>query len=158
MTPADSINRCLQVIKEKWYDDKAERIFYRDKRNLTKAICRYGYVCSQRGWEFQAHEVTGAILNVLIRIDAKEAEYLPVFLEACIDRHVRQRSEEISEQAKALAYKKSMAKAMGVMEKSIVPDSVRIIEKSDTEIMATMYRELNKKGPKKVPSKQLALF
>ena len=158
MTPADTINRCLTVIREKWYLDKHERIFYRDKRMLTKAICRYGYVCSQRGWEFDCPYITKAIVTVLVRIDQEDIEYVPVFLESVIDQHVRQKSEELNAQAKRDKYNNDLAKAQSRIRSSVLPGEVVIIEKSDTEIMAALYRQLNSRKPKAASVKQMALF
>jgi len=35
---------------------------------------------------------------------------------------------------------------------------VVVVEKSDTEVLAAMYKELSKRKPKKVPVKQMSLF
>ena len=158
MTPADTINRCLSVIREKWYLDKHERIFYRDKRMLTKSICRYGYVCTERGWNFDAPYITKAIISVLVRIDKDDVEYVPVFIESVIDQHVRQKSEELNAQAKRDRYNKDLDKAKARIQSAVVPDQVVIIEKSDTEIMAALYKQLNTRRPKAAPVKQMALF
>ncbi len=159
MTPADTINRCLSVIREKWYLDKHERIFYRDKRMLTKAICRYGYACAERGWNFDSMFITKAIISVLVRIEQEDVEYVPVFIESVIDQHVRQRAEELNAQAKRDRYNQDLAKAKGRIQAAVLPDSVVVVEKSDTEVMAALYRQLNQRKPtKKAPVKQMALL
>lgn len=159
MTPSDAINRCLQVIYERWYADKSERLFFRDKRALTKAICRYAYVCNDRGWEFEAMELCKQILHVLVRLDGSKAEYLPVFLEACIDSHVRQRAEEIQEHARKNAQRKFREKAVDEIRKAVVPDSVVVVQKTATEVLAELYKDLSRRSkPERKSGKQMALF
>lgn len=174
MNTMECVDRVLKLIYEKWYHDKDPGVFFRDKRNLTKAILRYGYVCTSMGWSFDAHFVTKQLIKTLVKINNEDITYVPVFLEACIDTAVRQKSEELNEQDKlqklgltkqALPKGKfkdqreqSLEKVVGKMKESILPDSVVIVKQSDTEIMATMYRELSKKAPKKQPVKQMSLF
>lgn len=174
MTPLDLIDRCLQVIHEQFYHDKPVSVFYRDKRNLTKAILRYGFVCDQMGWQFDSFFITKNLIRTLIRITAKDVEYLPAFLEACIDNSVRQLADELNEEDKlhrlgiAKARKsagkfvdrrdQSLEKVVGRIKDSVLPDTVVVVEKSDTEVLAAMYKELSKRKPKKVPVKQMNLL
>jgi hypothetical protein len=158
MTPADCINRCLTIIREKFYHDKPERIFFRDRTALTKAIARYGYACSQRGWEFDSVFVTRAVMATLVRIDDTDIQYLPVYLEQAIDRSVGQRAEELNAQDKRNKRNREMTKALQRIQSSIIPDNQPVFEKSDTEILAQLYRQLNTRKPKKVAEKQLALI
>ena len=174
MTPLDCIDRCLQIIQEQFYHDKPVQTFYRDKRNLTKAILRYGFVCDQTGWQFDSFFITRNLIKTLTRITAKDVDYIPAFLEACIDNSVRQRADELNEEDKlhrlgiAKARKspgkfvdrrdQSIEKVVGRIKDSILPDTVVVVEKSDTEVLAAMYRELSKRKPKKVAAKQMSLF
>lgn len=174
MTPADAINRCLQVIRERFYHDQPERIFYRDKRALTKAILRYAYACHRMGWDFDAMTITQELLSTLIRIDASEVEYLPVFLEECIDRAVGMRAEKLGELDKLNKHQltkrrkdqgkyedrgeASIEKVIGRLRTTVLPDTVVVVEKSDTEVMALLYKELSKPKPKKAPVKQMSLL
>ena len=170
----DCVDRCLKLIYEKWYYDKPVNLFHRDKKNLTKAILRYGYVCSQMGWAFDSHFVTKQLISTLVKINKEDISYIPVFLEACIDTSVRQRSEELNEQDKLQRLgltksslpkgkfrdqrEKSLEQVVGKIKDNLLPDSVVVVRQSDTEIMASMYRELSKKAPKKAPIKQMNLF
>ena len=173
MTPLDMIERCLRVIHEAFYHDKPVQIFYRDKRALTKAILRYGFVCDQMGWEFDSFTVTRNLIKTLTCIEPREVDYIPVFLEACIDTSVRQRADELNEQDKLqrLGISKarksnhfvdrssqSLDKVVGRIKDSILPDTVVVVEKPDTRIMAEMYRQLAARKPKKIPAKQMSLF
>lgn len=140
---------------EKWYHDK-ERLFYRDKRSIMKAIARYGYVCHERGWTFDEFSLCQQLLRVLQKIDGSNATYLPVFLEAAIDSHVRQRAEEIKAQSEKERARKTLVKSYKSLERMVVPDQL-IVEKSATEVLAALYKDLSKKKPK-ANAKQLSLI
>lgn len=174
MTPLDLIDRCLKVIYDQFYHERPVQVFYRDKKALTKACLRYAFVCDQMGWQFDSFFITKQLIKTLVGIEAKDVQYLPVFLEACIDNSVRQRADELNEKDKlhrlgiAKARKshgqfadrgsQSLEKVVGRIKDSILPDTVVVVEKSDTEVLAAMYRELSKRKPKKTPVKQMSLF
>ena len=158
MTPADCIGRCLTIIREKFYHDKPERLFFRDKTALMKAIARYGYSCTQRGWEFDSVFVTRAVIATLVRIDPSEVKYLPVYLEQAIDRSVGQRAEELNAQDKRNKRNRDITKALHRVQQSVIPDDKPIFEKSDTEVLAALYKQLSVKKPKKAPEMQLSLI
>jgi hypothetical protein len=61
-------------------------------------------------------------------------------------------------QAKRDRYNQDLAKAKGRIQAAILPDTVVVVEKSDTEVMAALYRQLNQRRPKKAPVKQMALL
>jgi hypothetical protein len=103
MTVTQLIANVLDKIRRDFYRDRA-REYKRDERALMKTIARYGYECNQRGWYFEAQFIYQDLLKLLLAIRTAEADiqYLPVYLEGAIDRHLRQRAEEFSAQAKAI--------------------------------------------------------
>ena len=158
MTIHECIDRCLTIIREKFYHDKPERIFFRDRTALIKAISRYGYACTLRGWEFDAFFVTRSIIYTLTRISSEDIQYLPVYLEQAIDRSVGQRAEELNAQDKRNKRNRDITKALQRVQQSVIPDNQPVFEKSDTEILAGLYKQLSVKKPKKAPEKQLSLI
>jgi hypothetical protein len=144
MTVADLIARCLSAIRSQFYEDQAPRNFHRDERALTKAIARYGYVCNERGWQFDELHVTRAIVDLLPKIKPPDRQYLPTYLENCIDRHVRQRAEELSAKAKAtpnrLAIVLKAASAMATATEAAAVVTPRA--PSATEQLDQIYRDL----------------
>lgn len=79
-----------------------EREFQRDLPRLRMAILRYGKECSDRGWEFDLNHfekaLVGLLNNALPR--AEHIEYLPLYLENAVRRHVDQRADALNEKAK----------------------------------------------------------
>lgn len=99
----DVIDRCLGAIRVQFYEQHPARDFNRDYGYLKKAISRYGHQCEERGWELDEFTVLQNVLGLLRKLKAPDHQYLPTYLEACIDRHVGQRAEAIQEQHRALA-------------------------------------------------------
>jgi hypothetical protein len=102
MTVSELIDQVLQSIARDFYGETRIREFMRDRTPLMKAIARYGYTCTQRGWSFEVPHILKEVMEVLISMRDKQAEikWLPKYLEGAIDRHIRQRAEELSAQAK----------------------------------------------------------
>jgi len=101
MTVADLIEDVLRALHRDFYADRP-REFFRDQYALTRAIARYGVECHSRGWEFLADSIRDDLLLLLKQIRKNKADinYLPVYLEGAVDRHVRLRAEELSAAAK----------------------------------------------------------
>jgi hypothetical protein len=80
----------------------AQHEFQRDLPRLRMAILRYGKECSDRGWEFDLNHFEKALVallnNALPRAD--KIEYLPLYLENAVRRHVDQRADALNEKAK----------------------------------------------------------
>jgi hypothetical protein len=152
---AELIAALLSMIQKQFYQDRLGD-FLRDQTALMKAISRYGYECHQRGWEFDVPHLRTELFGLLnsIRKNKTDFEYLPVYLNAVIGRHIGQRAEELSAQAKSVPRK--VAKIVTDAQTKIV-SAVR--EPSATEIMAILHRDTKKRGkarPK--PEAQPQLF
>lgn len=140
MTVPDLINSLLARLRRERYDGR-EREFLRDRRFLQQAIARYGAVCEQRGWDFEAAKIWREINGVLDTMrDRSVRVWFPCYLEAAIDRHVRLRAEELSAEAKRMA-----PKVTRVVDRTA---GVVVVEKTDTEVLAAVYRDLAKRPPK----------
>jgi hypothetical protein len=140
MTIPELITLILDSVRGQWYADDV-RAFKRDERALTKAISRYGYECHQRGWEFDTKHILRAIMTLLqeIKRSGAEIQYLPVYLDGAVRRHIGQRAEELSVKAKSTP--RNIAK---IVESTKRVEAVR--EPSATEILATVYKDLRKVG------------
>lgn len=141
MTIPDLIANLLGVLRSQFYAD-TPREFLRDERQLTKAIARYGHECAQRGWDFEPQFIQDDLLTLLNEIKRTGAEigYLPIYLEGAVDRHVRQRAEELSAKAKASKLPnaiKRIVNSVGVVE------TVR--EPTPTETLGLLYAQLAKR-------------
>lgn len=139
MTLSDSILALLDEVRVTFYADKSTRIYCRDERALLKSISRYGHECVRRGWFFDARAIKSELVTLLRSMAKTKAhpEYLPIYLEAAVDSHVRVRAEELSESAKRIAPKvsKIVRTTQGV---------VAVVAPSDAEVLATVYRDLAK--------------
>ncbi|MDX1951477.1 MAG: hypothetical protein SFY81_04795 [Verrucomicrobiota bacterium] len=140
MTPeatiAELLDTVLNAIRNQWYSDQP-REFLRDRQALMKAVARYGYECHQRGWEFEAQAILHAIMKLLNEIKASNAviEYLPLYLDGAIGRHLSQRADKLNAEAKKL--KPKIAKLVQGVR---IVEAVR--EASHTEILANVYSSL----------------
>jgi hypothetical protein len=141
MSIPDLIANLLGVLRNQFYAD-TPREFLRDERALTKAIARYGYECAQRGWHFEPQFMQDDILKVLNEIKRTGAEigYLPVYLEGAVDRHIRQRAEELSAKAKASKLPNSIKKVLNGFE---VVEAVR--EPTHCETLGLLWQQLAKR-------------
>lgn len=157
MTVPELIEDLLRRIRyTEWYHGRV-REFARDRRALTKAISRYGYACKAKEWHFQPEDILRDILSVLRSIVETNADiaYFPVYLEGAIDKHIRQRAEELNERAKA-------AKSTPALTRKIVDAQqvVRILEPTAVELLDKLYRDLKprRKSAKPVVPKQKELL
>lgn len=139
MTIPDLIDLVLNAIRNQFYADRV-RDFKRDERALTKAIARYGYECHQRGWEFDQKHILAALMKLLNEIKRSDADidYLPLYLDGAVKRHIGQRAEELSAAAKSTPLNVArLVKGVKAVE--------AIREPSATEILATVYNDLRRR-------------
>ena len=138
MTIADLIAEVTMAVRNSFYADAPPRDFKRDERAIMRAIARYGYECDRRGWSFQVEFIHRELIALLRSIREKGAEinYLPVYLEGAVDRHIRCRAEELSAAAKAPANITRRA------VKDLV--AVNVVEKSPVETLALLYGDLKR--------------
>lgn len=154
MTVDALIAKLLHQIRWVFYTHD-ERGYHRDERNLSQAIARYGYECHSRGWDLEPEFIHRDLAALLVQVQASfdRRKYLPIYLEAAVDRHIRLRAEELQAEARRVAPKVQKLFA-----------SVRSVECrriTDTEILATVYRDLRrqtKRRRKNPRSKQLSLI
>lgn len=148
MTVADLIFEVLTLIRNQFYADRV-REFKRDERALMKAITRYGYECNRRHWQFQTQFIFKELSALLLKIRTRGAqiEYLPVYLEGAVDRHIRTRAEELSAEAKRLNGVQVLAPKLA----TAVPVAV-VARPSDVETMDLLFKELrrHKRAARKV--------
>lgn len=157
MTIPDLIDRTLRQIRLSFYgsDPQGVREFCRDRQALLKAIARYGYACQQRGWELEAEFIQSDLVALLgqLRKQPEQREWFPIYLEGAVDRRIRLRSEELSAEAKRIDRK--VSKVVGKLQ----PGEIR--ERTTTETLALLYRQLRTGRPRKAkarPVKQLSLI
>ena len=152
MTVAVLIADVLGRIRQSFYRDRT-REFTRDHRSLMKAVARYGYECEKRGWEFEITAIRAELVGLLHSIISKRAEiqYLPVYLEGAVDRHIRTRAEELS----------AAATKIGSVTK-LALQTVRVAdvrEPTPVETLAMLYRDLRRLQRQSVkPARQGALL
>lgn len=142
MSIDDLITDTLDVIRSQFYPDHA-REFKRDERALLKAIARWGHECATRGWDFDAAFIQRHFLDLLNDIKQRGAEikYLPIYLEGAVGRWIGQRAEDYRDLAYKSTIKSAVTKAVRGVRRV---EAVR--EKSDTEILDRLYRDLRKKA------------
>lgn len=136
------IDTCLTYIRTHFYADKARRDYHRDEQSLTKAIARYGYACAQRHWLFEPLEIQQDIIALLRKtVDrADQIQYLPIYLEKAIDRHIGERAEELSAKAKA---KKEVP---ALVQKKLHGTQVVVIEQIPAvQVLCTVYEDLRQR-------------
>ncbi len=148
MTVADLIAELLLLIRNHFYADRV-REYMRDERALMKAIARYGYECERRHWQFQVDHIRRDIAEVLRSMREKQAaiQYLPVYLEGAIDRHIRLHAEELSRAAKDIT--KVTRRAVNTVA------SVAVVEKTAVETLAALYTDLKRQRRCRRPAKIL---
>jgi hypothetical protein len=137
MTVPELITEILSAIRGQFYADRP-RDFKRDERALTKAILRYGHECELRGWEFETDHIARELMALLNDIKTRESfRYLPLYLHGAIGRHIGQRAEELSAQAKRIPPK--VAKLVRGVNKV---EAVR--EPSATRICSAVYLDMSR--------------
>ena len=150
MTVSELIIDVCRCIRNSFYTDKPERIYLRDERFLMKAIARYGVECERLGWHFQVDFIFHDLLQLLksIKTSGAEIEYLPVYLEGAVDRHIRLRAEELNAAAK-------LAKNVENLTRKVVAgvEPTTVLEPSKVETLALLYKDLKKRKPKPAKAK-----
>lgn len=141
MTVAELIDRVLQVVREQFYGDKPARDFVRDRTALIRAIARYGFACHRNGWEFEPAQIVQDLLRLLPTIKPPDHQWLPRYLESCIDRSIRQRAEQLQAVARKHAAPAKVAQR-GLGKLQVLPDTVIVREPGKIEQLDTLYREL----------------
>lgn len=138
MTVEQLISEVLNNIQNHFYGDRV-REFKRDERALMKAVLTYGKECESRGWDFDATFIFRDIIDLLktIRTSGADIQYLPIYLEGAIKRHIGGRAEELSAEAKKLPPKVANVVA-GIRQ----VEAVR--EPSTVEVMTKVLSGLNK--------------
>lgn len=139
MSIDDLISDTLDVIRSQFYPDQA-REFKRDETALMKAIARWGYECNRRGWAFDAAFIQRQVLDLLNDIKRRGLEigYLPVYLHGAVGRWIGQRAEELQTAARRVEpHVTRIIKGVRGVE--------AVVEKTDTEILDALYRDLRRK-------------
>ena len=152
---AELIAALMSMIQKQFYQDRLG-YFLRDQTALLRAISCYGYECDQRGWEFDVPHLRAELFGLLnsIRKNKTDFKYLPAYLNSAIRRHIGQRAEELSDQAKSIPSK--VAKIVTDAKTKIV---TAVREPSATEILAILHRDTKKRGKARTkPEAQPQLF
>jgi hypothetical protein len=138
MTIPELITTVLQVLRNQFYGNERPGAFERDERYLIAAIATYGHECRDRGWHFDAPAIQREVLGILMAFKRSgvEIQWMPVYLQNSIRRHIGQRAEEL--QAAARCMKRNTARIVD----GVTP--VAIVEKTDTELLALHYADLRK--------------
>lgn len=142
MTVAALIETVLRSIHRDFYGERPKD-FFRDRMALTKAIARYGFECNNRAWEFSTENIQKALLALLnkIRQSNGDIQYLPTYLEAAVDRHIRERADELSQAGKE--GRNIIAKTMS----GIQPAAIR--EATPVETLGMLYTDLTQRRRRK---------
>lgn len=137
MRVEELIAQVLAVLRNQHYQDRI-REFKRDETALTRAIALYGHECHRRGWEFDAGFICRQIVEILRKVKVADVsvQYWPVYLTEAIKRHLGERAEELSAQAKSIR-RKTQVVMDGVQ-------AVVVMERTDTEVLAALYRDLRR--------------
>jgi hypothetical protein len=104
MNPIRTVEDLIEVImarvKVRFYHNRPAREWATDRNALLKAVMRYGYECTGRGWRFEADVLAVRLLDLLNKIERPTTPgWFPIYLETAVDQHVRERAEEIQEAA-----------------------------------------------------------
>lgn len=138
MTIPEIIDRLLDKLRRDFYKDRY-REFKRDERSLVRALVTYGHECNKRAWNFEADFVYQELMKLLVQIRTSEADiqYLPIYLEGAVRRHIGQRADELNAKAKAIAPK------IGAIINNLKPvEAIR--EPSAVEVFSQMFRGIKK--------------
>lgn len=136
MTVPDLIEIVLQKVREQFYGDKPARDFARDRTALVRAVARYGFACHRNGWEFEAHQIAADLVKLLPQIKAPDHQWLPRYLENCIDRSIRQRAEGLQAHARKNAAPAAVA-ARGLSKLTVA----EVRQPGTVEILDALYRD-----------------
>jgi hypothetical protein len=157
MTVDQLIAEVLNNLRNHFYAERV-REFKRDERQLMKAIARYGYECERRGWHLQAEFICSDLITVLRKIRTGKAviEFLPVYLEGTVDKHIGQRAEELSMQAKQTAQRApELVKGLKSVTAIIEPTTVEVLGKLYVDLARTVKAQ---RRPPAVKTKQRELL
>lgn len=147
MTVSDLICTLLGNIRNQWYADRV-REFKRDERALMKAVARYGHECHQRGWDFAPADIQRDLLGLLqeIKRTGGDINYLPVYLDGAVCRHIGQRAEEL--QAGAIRTGRYISKIVANSQQ------VEVVRQTGAcEILSILYMDLKRRRRKPAPVK-----
>lgn len=122
MTVPELILNLMDALRARFYAGRPEQ-FARDYRGLRFALCKWGALCGQRGWDFTPEFVHGEIMGILRSIQKadKPIEYLPVYLRSAIARHVGEHAEELNAESK----RNRVREAAAALVRTIKPGEVR---------------------------------
>lgn len=143
MTVPELIANVLDNLRRHFYTTEAGHFraheFKRDEHQLIKAIATYGHECNQRAWNFECDFIHREMMELLLKIRTSGADiqYLPVYLQGAIRRHLGTRAEELSAKAKALPAR--IANAMAT-----VRVGVNVQRPSDGEVFTEVFRGINR--------------
>lgn len=129
------LDQAMKIIYARFYSRLNIRLWMRDRNDLTKSVARYGHECCKRGWDLSAEDISRDLLRVLNRVTPPDHQWLPKYLESCVDLHIRSRAEELS----ALAKTRSINRVVNSLKSSVVPAGVVVREKTPVEIMSDIY-------------------
>lgn len=144
MTVPELIANVLDNLRRNFYTapDGFVRLreFKRDERQLIKAVSRYGHECNQRGWQFDCDFIHRELSQLLLKIRTSGADiqYLPVYLDGAVTRHIGTRAEELNAKAKALDNRVSSVLAQVRVGKAVTGAP------SDVEIFSTVFKGINR--------------
>lgn len=148
-TVEDLIEVVMDRVKVRFYHGRPAREWARDRNALLKAVMRYGYECSRRGWRFEADMLAVRLLNLLNDIERPEGEgWFPVYLETAVDQHVRERAEEI--QAAAAQTEAVLAKV-----RAGLPVTTEARPPVASEMAAAVFQELKRRQAEKAEQQRL---
>jgi hypothetical protein len=163
MTVAELINQVLDLIFQQFecYQELRVRDFMRDRPALMKAVARLGYTCEQNGWQLDVQECKQVLMAVLqdLKLRQDRINYLPIYLEGAVKRHLGQKAEEYSARQKSRGSNRQTAV---IARESL--DGVTVVtavkEKTATETLSELYVQLKKCRRKKspAPAKQQTLL
>jgi hypothetical protein len=132
------IARILNQIRLLHYKD--DPVFWKHRMHLVKAITRFGFECSKRGWDLDEATVCNTIINVVAKAKHSEIDFLPAYLQSAIDRLVGQKAEELRDAAIRNSTRRSVRKVMNGVDKV---DAVR--EPTLMEQFAAVHSGLTKR-------------
>lgn len=124
----------LTIVRSKFYADRPND-YFSQRRDLMKAILKYAYICEQRGWDFDNHELATQIISVLQKVNRKEFTYIPAYLNEAITRHVNYRAEELNAKAKLITPRLAKIVRNTEVVQAIIPERA-------VETATALYKKL----------------
>jgi len=138
MTIAELTVNVLGALRNQFYCDRPPRDYLRDEDYLVAALGTYGKECADRGWHFDASAIQAELMTLLLEFKRSgvDIQWMPIYLQNAIRKHVGQRAEEL--QAAARNLPKVTTKIVHGVQ------AVAIVEKTDTEVLAALYQDIRK--------------